>query len=249
MYFTYVIKSKKDNNWYTGYTKDLRNRIKEHNEGNVFSTKTRRPFELIYYEACLNEKDAIAREKYLKSGMGKRYLKNRLKVFLSLTGFTILEILIVILALTIVVGVVNNVYIVGLDLWSEGISRSSIRTDLSQALELVSKNLRRATSIDAITASSITFTADLGGGSSSYRVYLYNASDSEPNPPYSQDNYDLRWAQGTTTYGSGANLATDIAQPINTPFTQNGNVITLDLTATRGEETVRLRSNVRPRNL
>jgi len=42
---------------------------------------------LIYYEACLNEQDARQREKYLKSGMGKRYLKNRLKRFLFLTGF------------------------------------------------------------------------------------------------------------------------------------------------------------------
>ncbi|PIY96439.1 MAG: excinuclease ABC subunit C, partial [Candidatus Kerfeldbacteria bacterium CG_4_10_14_0_8_um_filter_42_10] len=41
---------------------------------------------LIYYEACLNKDDAFARERYLKSGMGKRYLKNRLKRFLSLTG-------------------------------------------------------------------------------------------------------------------------------------------------------------------
>lgn len=41
---------------------------------------------LIYYEACLNEQDARYREKYLKSGLGKRYLKNRLKSFLSLTG-------------------------------------------------------------------------------------------------------------------------------------------------------------------
>jgi len=52
----------------------------------VPSTKGRGPFELIYYEMCLNKDDAVAREKYLKSGMGKRYLKNRLKRFLSLTG-------------------------------------------------------------------------------------------------------------------------------------------------------------------
>jgi len=50
------------------------------------STKGRGPFELIYYEACINEQDARTREKYLKSGPGKHYLKNRLKRFLSLTG-------------------------------------------------------------------------------------------------------------------------------------------------------------------
>ena len=86
MYYTYIIKSKKDGKWYTGFTRDLRKRFDEHNKDRVFSTKGRGPFELIYYEACLNEQDAKARENYLKSGMGKRYLRNRLKRFLSLTG-------------------------------------------------------------------------------------------------------------------------------------------------------------------
>ena len=66
---------------YTGYTSDLKKRIGEHESGYVLSTKGRRPLKLIYAEWCLNQKDAIAREKYLKSGMGKRYLKNRLKYY------------------------------------------------------------------------------------------------------------------------------------------------------------------------
>lgn len=45
------------------------------------STKLRRPLKLIYYEACLNQQDATRREKYLKSGNGKIYLKNRLRIF------------------------------------------------------------------------------------------------------------------------------------------------------------------------
>lgn len=85
-YYTYLLQSLKDKCFYTGCTNDLRKRFKEHNENLVFSTKGRGPFKLIYYEACLNKDDAFAREKYLKSGMGKRYLKNRLKRFLSLTG-------------------------------------------------------------------------------------------------------------------------------------------------------------------
>ena len=85
MFYTYIIKSKKDGKLYTGSTKDLRKRFNEHNSGRVISTKNRGPFVLIYYEACLNEQDARCREKYLKSGMGKRYLKNRLKRFLSHT--------------------------------------------------------------------------------------------------------------------------------------------------------------------
>ena len=86
MYYVYVIQSKRDKQIYTGFTGDLQKRLREHNSGRVSSTKERGPFELIYYEACLNEHDGLAREKYLKSGMGKRYLKNRLKRFLSLTG-------------------------------------------------------------------------------------------------------------------------------------------------------------------
>ncbi len=61
-------------------------RFKEHNLGIVGWTKGRGPFDLIYYEASCNMADARSREKYLKTGMGKRYLKNRLKRFLSLTG-------------------------------------------------------------------------------------------------------------------------------------------------------------------
>ncbi|HAM37869.1 MAG: excinuclease ABC subunit C [Elusimicrobia bacterium RIFOXYD2_FULL_34_15] len=86
MYYTYILRSRKDNKLYTGSTGDLWKRFKEHNEGKVVSTKGRRPFDLIYYEACIMEIDSKVREKYLKTGYGKRYLKDRLKRFLSLTG-------------------------------------------------------------------------------------------------------------------------------------------------------------------
>ncbi|MBI2495893.1 MAG: GIY-YIG nuclease family protein [Candidatus Omnitrophica bacterium] len=83
MKYTYVLLSHKDRRWYTGWTTDLRHRVQEHQAGQVPSTKGRGPFALIYYEACLHEGDAVARERYLKSGMGKRYLKNRLARFLA----------------------------------------------------------------------------------------------------------------------------------------------------------------------
>jgi putative endonuclease len=86
MFYVYIIQSFKNNRWYTGFTNDLRKRFNEHNSGESSYTKSRGPYKIIYYEACLNEQDARAREKYLKSGMGKRYIKNRLKRFLSLTG-------------------------------------------------------------------------------------------------------------------------------------------------------------------
>jgi len=77
-YYTYLLKSKKDGRLYTGFTNDLRKRLLQHNEGKSLYTKGRGPFYIIYYEACLLEKKARSRELYLKSGMGKRYLKNRL---------------------------------------------------------------------------------------------------------------------------------------------------------------------------
>jgi putative endonuclease len=78
MFYTYIIKSEKDGKIYTGSTKDLRKRLIQHNNGLSTHTKSRGPFKIIYYEACLLENKARSRELYLKSGMGKRYLKNRL---------------------------------------------------------------------------------------------------------------------------------------------------------------------------
>ena len=86
MFYTYVLKSKKNGRWYTGSTTDLRKRFKQHIDGKSNWTKKDKSWEIIYYEACLNQDDARSRETYLKSGMGKRYIKNRLKRFLSLTG-------------------------------------------------------------------------------------------------------------------------------------------------------------------
>ncbi len=67
----------------TGSTNDLKRRLDEHNAGKVESTKRRKPFLSIYYEACIDEKDARQREKYLKSGMGKKYIRNRIKNYLE----------------------------------------------------------------------------------------------------------------------------------------------------------------------
>jgi len=82
MWYVYVLQNKKGA-WYIGSTRDLRKRILRHNSGNNKSTKHGIPWKLIYYEAGLDKEDARAREKYLKSGMGRRYLKNRLKFFFA----------------------------------------------------------------------------------------------------------------------------------------------------------------------
>lgn len=85
MYYVYILESLKTKNWkYKGVTSDIERRFKEHNAGQTFSTSLHRPFKLIYYEAYLLEKDALAREKYLKTSMGKRVLKKQLANYLTL---------------------------------------------------------------------------------------------------------------------------------------------------------------------
>jgi len=66
MFYTYVLRSIKDNKLYTGSTDNLERRFREHNASKVFSTKSRIPFELIYYEAYKSESDARKRESNLK---------------------------------------------------------------------------------------------------------------------------------------------------------------------------------------
>mgnify|MGYP001576435036 CR=1 len=71
-----------DNSLYTGYTANLEQRLRQHQLGEVASTKGKLPVTLIYFEACVSKKDALAREKYLKSTYGKQRLRKRLKHWL-----------------------------------------------------------------------------------------------------------------------------------------------------------------------
>ena len=66
-YFVYMLKSLKDEKFYTGHTSDLKKRLKQHNSGMVRSTKARRPFEIVYWESCGTRRDAMKRERQLKS--------------------------------------------------------------------------------------------------------------------------------------------------------------------------------------
>jgi len=79
MNYIYVLKSKKDLKRYIGLTNNLGNRISLHNNGNVESTKNRRPLELLYYEEIEDRAEAAKREKFLKSGKGREFLNSILK--------------------------------------------------------------------------------------------------------------------------------------------------------------------------
>ena len=79
MYYVYVLKSGLDEHLYIGYTTDLRKRIRRHQNGEVPSTKSRLPFELVFYEAYKGKADAKRREKYLKTSKGKSSLRLMLR--------------------------------------------------------------------------------------------------------------------------------------------------------------------------
>ena len=77
-FYTYVLRSQKDGKLYIGSTEDLKKRFKEHSSGHVKATKNRKPFVLVYYEACTNKARSYKREMYFKTGFGRGFLKNRI---------------------------------------------------------------------------------------------------------------------------------------------------------------------------
>ena len=83
MFYVYLLHSAKDDGFYIGYSTNLRARLRQHQAGESFATKSRGPWKLVYYEAYLNQEDALGREKYLKSGSGRRFLRAQLRHYLS----------------------------------------------------------------------------------------------------------------------------------------------------------------------
>lgn len=84
MYFVYLLESEQDKSWYVGYTSnDPVERLERHNSFQVYYTKRKAPWKLIYFESYLNRSDATGREKFLKSGSGHIFLKKQLKNYLK----------------------------------------------------------------------------------------------------------------------------------------------------------------------
>ncbi|MCL5784933.1 MAG: GIY-YIG nuclease family protein [Patescibacteria group bacterium] len=75
MIYVYILESLKNKGYYIGISKDLGNRLVKHNKGGVRSTKSRRPFKLIYNEECENYQAARVREKEIKSYKGGNQFK------------------------------------------------------------------------------------------------------------------------------------------------------------------------------
>lgn len=83
MFYAYLLECQGDNSWYIGYTDDLKARVARHNAGTgARTTSLKQNWKLIYYEAYISKTDALGREKFLKSGSGRNYLKKQLKNYL-----------------------------------------------------------------------------------------------------------------------------------------------------------------------
>jgi putative endonuclease len=83
VFYVYVLRSERDSGFYIGYSTDLKRRLSEHSRGASFATKSRGPWKLIYYEAYTEREDAEGREKFLKSGAGRRFLRAQLRHYLK----------------------------------------------------------------------------------------------------------------------------------------------------------------------
>jgi putative endonuclease len=79
-FVVYVLQSQYDGKRYIGLTSNLDSRINNHNQGKVFSTRGRRPFKLLYTESYSSRIEARNREKYFKSGAGRRFLNKVLGI-------------------------------------------------------------------------------------------------------------------------------------------------------------------------
>jgi putative endonuclease len=88
MYYVYVLHSASDGGLYIGYSANLKKRIRQHQGGDAFATSHRGPWKLIYYEAYLERNDTLGRERYLKSGSGRRFLRAQLANYLQRNPLT-----------------------------------------------------------------------------------------------------------------------------------------------------------------
>lgn len=165
-------------------------------------------------------------------------------------GLTLIEVIITIVMLVVLVSVLTYIFRVILISWSSQETRAGSDINLDRAMEEMSRDLREANQ-----AQSANDEIRFKQGQNTYLIYyLYNMNDSYP-PDFSQASYQIRrdtlngGINGTFTYGQGQIIATDVLAPPVSDLSFASNMITLDLSIKRNDETVRARTLVKPRNL
>lgn len=175
-------------------------------------------------------------------------------------GFTLIETVIAILLLAMLLGVTGFVFIASLHAWDAGCLRTGIREDMSYAMEKTVRDLKGMTNASLRQYSLIAHTIQCDDSSgTTYVFYLYNVDDSSFDSTYSESFYDLRKANISSgddpASGGGLLILQDLVSPDTTPpatalsIDPNDTQVTLDFVVQRGDETVRLKTKIRPRNL
>ena len=177
-------------------------------------------------------------------------------------GFTLIETIIVLSLLAILLGATGFLFLVSLRAWDSGCTRTGIREDVSYAMEEVVRDLKEMANGSLSQYNSIANTIEYreflpDGGGNTYVFYLYNSADTSFDSSYTETLYNLRRANITDgdnpDLGEGTLILRDLVSPDaaapTTALTVSGAQATLDFVLQRGDETVRTRTKVRPRNL
>jgi len=169
-------------------------------------------------------------------------------------GFTLVELVLSVIlfaVLTVATALILRILLVT---WSSQERRGGIAINLDRGIEEMARDLRKAREVQS-TAGYDEIRYRLGTGSY-YIFYLYNTDDSYiPPPAFSQSSYQLRRAplnggiNGTFTYGAGDIVVNDVVPPSTSDLSFSGSLVTIDLTVTRADETIRSRTQMRPRNV
>jgi len=165
-------------------------------------------------------------------------------------GFTLIELTLTAGMLVVLIAVSAYIFKVALLTWSSQETRGGIKINMDRGIEQMARDLRKAQAIQS-SNDEIRFTQ----GANSFIYYLYNASDTPYPPAFSQSSYQLMrqgltgGIGGTFTYGSGTIIINDVVPPPTSDMSASGNVVTIDLSGKWRDETIRARTEVRPRNL
>lgn len=138
--------------------------------------------------------------------------------------------------------------------WYSQETRAGIDISLDRGIEEMVRDLRETKAVQSVNNDEIRFTVEESGVDNNYIYYLYNENDSYP-PSFNQDSYEIRRVTlsggigGTFTYGSGPIIITDVVPPTTSDLSISGNMVTIDLSITRADETIRSRTEIKPRNI
>ena len=165
-------------------------------------------------------------------------------------AFTLIELLLAMLMIAILIWAAVYTFQAVLLNWSSQETRTGLDISLNKGIEMMVIDLRQASSVQS-SSNEIRFTAD---NITYYIYYLYNSGNSYP-PAFNKASYELRKAalsgglNGSFTYGSGNLIMPGVLPPPTSDLSFTNNIINIDLSITKGTETVRSKTEVRPRNI